>query len=265
VSALQLAAIYRYPLKSAAGESLTHCRSDRFGLVGDRRWLLVDEQGGFVTQRSLAALCLLRARSTADGLLLSFAGSAREVPRPAADAARMEVRVWGDAVTARCADAGSSAWIADCLQQPLRLVYMPDDARRPVDPDYARGGETVSFADGFPLLVLSSATLDELNRRLPRPVPVDRFRPNLVIAGAEPHAEDSWRRLRIGSAEIELVKPCSRCAVPSIDQASGGRDPHINRVLAEYRRRDGQIFFGMNGLVAPGQRFSEGDAVRIIA
>jgi uncharacterized protein YcbX len=196
---------------------------------------------------------------------LSFAGVEREVERPAADAPRREVRVWGDAVSALCADSASSAWVAECLQQPLHLVYMPDDARRPVDPDYARGGENVSFADGFPLLLLSSAAMDELNRRLPRPVPVDRFRPNLVIAGTEPHAEDSWRRLRIGDTEIELVKPCTRCVIPGIDQGSGERDPHINRVLAAYRRRAGQIEFGMNGLVPPDVCLSVGDPVRIIA
>lgn len=265
MSAMHLSAIYRYPLKSAAGESLQHCDSDAFGLQGDRRWLLVDAQGEFVSQRSTAVLCLLAAQRTDSGLALNFKGEHRQVMRPEADAPRLTVRVWGDSVEALCADDASSQWISGQLRQPLRLVYMPDDARRAVDPDYAVGGETVSFADGFPLLLLSSAAMDALNQRLPAPVPVDRFRPNLVIQGAEAHAEDGWRQLRIGDALVELVKPCSRCVIPSINQANAERDSSINRTLAGYRRRDGQIYFGMNGLVAPGSRFKLGDPVRIIA
>jgi len=122
----------------------------------------------------------------------------------------------------------------------------------------------VSFADGFPLLLITEAALSELNSRLPAPVPMDRFRPNLVVSGAPAHAEDGWRRLRIGSAEVELVKPCARCAVPSIDQRSGERDPHINRALAAYRRRDGQIFFGMNALAPAEAVFRIGDPVQLL-
>jgi len=133
-----------------------------------------------------------------------------------------------------------------------------------VDPGYAPPGQLVAFADGFPLLVVGQASLDLLNGRLEAPVPMDRFRPNLVIAGAAPHAEDDWRRLRIGTTEIELVKACSRCVIPSIDQSTGGRDSQINRVLADYRRCAGVIYFGMNALAPAGARFEVGDAVTVI-
>ena len=119
--------------------------------------------------------------------------------------------------------------------------------------------------NGFPLLLLTQASLDGLNARLPAPVPMDRFRPNLVIDGAAPHAEDGWRRLRIGAVTVDLVKPCSRCVIPSIDQATAGRDPHINRVLAGYRRRDGAVLFGQNGLHDGPGSLAVGDPVTVLA
>ena len=264
MSALHLAAIYRYPLKSARGHRLDTAVVDRFGLAGDRRWMLVDDTGRFLSQRSEPKLALLAVECQGDGLRLTFGGSSITVSRPDPRGERVMATVWGDTVPASLADAAVNSWISERLYAPTRLVYCPDDALRGVDPDYAPAGQLVGFADGFPLLLISEASLDYLNQRLPAPVEMDRFRPNLVIAGAEPHAEDSWRRLRIGEAELELVKPCSRCAIPSINQKTGERDPHINRALATYRRRDGIIYFGMNALASQGAHFSEGDPVEII-
>jgi uncharacterized protein YcbX len=141
---------------------------------------------------------------------------------------------------------------------------MPDDAVRLVDGLYARDGETVSFADGFPILLISSASLDDLNSRLPSPVPMNRFRPNLVVSDCAPFAEDNWKRIRIGEMTFEVVKPCSRCAVPSIVQETAERDPHINRVLAGYRRFDGKIYFGQNLLYPQGGELRIGDKVEVL-
>lgn len=246
MAAPQLAAIYRYPLKSAAGVACDRATLDRFGLAGDRRWLLVDPAGDFLSQRRLPALVLLRAGEKGSELALAYARASLSVPRPGADAPRRTVTVWGDRVSAADAGDAPAAWLSRQLGTPCRLVYMPDDCRRPVDPAYAPADTAVSFADGFPLLLLTQGSLDELNARLPSPVPMDRFRPNLVIEGTDPHAEDRWRRVRIGDVTLELVKPCARCVIPSIDQATGARDPHINRVLASYRRRGGEILFGQN-------------------
>ena len=143
-------------------------------------------------------------------------------------------------------------------------MYLPDNARRQVDTDYAPNGEITAFTDGFPLLVISQASLDELNSRLQSPVPMDRFRPNLVIDGATPHAEDDWRQLRVGETVLDLVKPCSRCAVPSVIQGSGERDAQINRTLAVYRRRNGKIYFGMNALAPSAGHFSVDDRVEVL-
>ena len=261
---MHLAAIYRYPLKSARGHRLDSAVMDRFGLAGDRRWMLVDARGRFLSQRSLARMALLEVECTDAGLRLRFDGASVEATQPDPVGERVLATVWNDSVATVLADAAVNDWLSAALGQPIRLVYYPDDALRGVDPDYAPPGQLVSFADGFPLLLVTEAALTALNQRLPTPVPMDRFRPNLVIAGAAAHAEDGWQQIRIGDAIVDLVKPCSRCAVPGIDQQTAERDPHINRALADYRRRDGVIFFGMNAIAAAGARFAVGDPVEIV-
>jgi uncharacterized protein YcbX len=261
---LQLTGLYRYPLKSARGTALQSVALDRFGIAGDRRWMLVDDAGRFVSQRSLPALARLAVTLDALGLALGIDDESLFVAVPGPAAPVIEVEVWGDRLPARLAADEAAHWLTRRLGTPLRMVWMPDDAQRAVDPAFAGQGHCVSFADGFPLLLISQAALEELNRRLPAPVPMDRFRPNLVIGGAAPHAEDQWRKLRIGAVEIELVKPCTRCVVPSIDQQTARRDPAINRVLAAYRRRDGAITFGMNGVAAAGGILQVGDDVALL-
>jgi uncharacterized protein YcbX len=150
------------------------------------------------------------------------------------------------------------------LGLPCRLVYMPDSCQRLVDGHFARDGETVSFADGFPLLLISQASLDDLNRKLDNPVPMNRFRPNLVVNGCDPFAEDGWRRIRIGDVEFDVAKPCSRCVIPSIDQATAQRDGQINRVLAGFRRFNGQVLFGQNLLYQRAGTLTLGDSVEVL-
>lgn len=261
---ITLTSIHVYPLKSARGASLASVELDRFGPHGDRRWMLVDEAGRFVSQREEARMAQLDADASAGGLRLGHAGLELEIALPLTGSPR-EVEIWGDRV--RALDAGEEAaeWLSERFQRPLRLVYMPDDSRRPVDPDYAAGGETVSFADGFPVLLLSQSSLDELNPRLSTPVTLDRFRPNLVVSGCPPHAEDGWRRIRIGEVEFTVAKPCARCAVPSLDQRSGDKHPDILRALASYRRgEDRQVYFGQNLLYTTPGTLHLGDAVHVL-
>jgi len=243
---LTLTEINIYPVKSFAGISLDSVQLDRFGPCGDRRWMLVDECGVAITQRDDARLALIETQVLADVLILSLQGERIEVPFPGAAAAKCQVRVWADEVRAVDAGREAAAWLSKNLGKDCRLVFLPDDSIRPVDDRYASAGETVSFADAFPLLLLSQASLDDLNSRLETPVPINRFRPNLVVSGCEPFAEDNWRRIRVGEVEFDLVKPCDRCVMPSIDQSTAERDTKINRVLASYRRRDGKIYFGQN-------------------
>jgi len=264
MSAMELAAIYRYPLKSARGHALDSCAMDRFGLAGDRRWMLVDDGGRFVSQRRLPALACLEVAPTDAGLRLEFDGETMDVDEPSPGGECVISTVWEDTVVAPVAAQAANRWLSGHFGESLRLVHFPPNALRGVEPGYAPSSQLVAFSDGYPLLIVTEASLDELNRRLPEPVPMDRFRPNLVLRGADAHAEDGWRRIRIGTAEVALVKPCSRCAIPGIDQQTGERDPHINRALAAYRRRGGVIYFGMNAVAAPGAQFRVGDRVEIL-
>ena len=261
---MQLSEIHLYPVKSCAGVALQETRVDRFGPQGDRRWMVVRPDGGFITQREFAQMSQIHVEPQAQGLRLSFQGSDMQVAVPAEDVPVRLVRVWEDGVASQDAGEQAADWLSSRLETPCRLVYMPSDAVRLVDGLYANEGETVGFADGFPLLLISQASLDDLNDRLPAPVPMNRFRPNLVVTGCDAFAEDSWRRIRIGDMEFDVAKPCSRCVMPSIVQETGERDPIINRVLADYRRRDGKIYFGQNLLYRGAGQLRVGNRVEIL-
>ncbi len=263
---MELVELYRYPVKSLAGSSLQRVALDRFGLVSDRRWMVVGRDGLFVTQREIPEMALVATAVDELGNLQLRRGSRQlGVNLPSAQAPRLDVTVWGDALPAADAGEPAAAWLSQELGLDCRLVYMPDEVARSVDPAFAEAGDTVSFADGYPLLLIGQASLDDLNQRLPAPVPMNRFRPNLVIGGAEPFAEDRWSRIRIGTVEFELVKPCSRCVIPSIVQEDASRDLTITRALAGFRRREGVIYFGQNLLHRGRGDLSVGDSVEVLA
>ncbi len=257
--------LWIYPVKSCAGHQVEAVTLDRFGPAGDRRWMVIDADGNFLTQREHPRMALVQVEMLdRGGLRLATAGSSCEVALPPPGTAARNVQVWSDQVTAVDAGDAPAAWLSQNLGTACRLVYMPNDSSRPVDPEIARDGQTVSFADAFPLLLISQASLDDLNSRLPQPVPMNRFRPNLVVSGCEPFAEDGWRRIRVGSVEFDVVKPCQRCSIPSIDQATAERDGSINRVLASYRRFDRKILFGQNLLYSGEGRIAVEDPVTVL-
>jgi uncharacterized protein YcbX len=262
---MQLAKITIYPVKSCAGINLTTVEIDRFGPKGDRRWMVVNETGGFLTQREIAQMSQVAVALVPSGLRLECNGSVSNVTEPDADAPIRQVQVWDDHVPARDAGGDTAEWLSRHLGSACRLVFMPDDTVRRVDGAYASEGETVGFADAFPLLLISQASLDELNSRLPVPVPMNRFRPNLVVSGCEAFAEDEWRRIRIDKMEFDVAKACSRCVIPSIVQETGRRDPHINRALAGFRRINGQIYFGQNLLYQQPGMLKVGDSLEVLA
>lgn len=261
---MTLSGLFIYPVKSCAGIALTSARLDRFGLTGDRRWLLVDAGNGFLSQRSLPAMGQIMVAASDAGLTLTFRGHELTVQTPTADAARRLVDVWGDRVEALDAGDAAAVWLSSLLERHTRLVYMADDAQRLVDTDYAVHGETVSFADGFPLLLTTEASLASINAALDAPVSMRRFRPNLVISGSAPFAEDGWRRLQIGDRVFTLAKPCARCAIPALDPDTGLVHPRLNKVLAAVRRKDGAILFGQNLLQSGSGGLRLGDAVQVL-
>ncbi|MCQ4347914.1 MOSC domain-containing protein [Pseudomonas stutzeri] len=248
---LRLSALYRFPVKSLGGELLQRAEIDALGLAGDRRWMVVDGASGrFLTQRQLPGMARIVARwRDAETLELSAPGRAPlQVAVPPAEQALRGVTVWGDSLQAPDAGDAAAAWLSAALDRACRLVHVPASRARQVDTAYAQVGDRVGFADGFPLLLIGQASLDDLAARVGRPLEMLRFRPNLVIEGGDPYAEDGWGRLRIGAVEFERVKPCSRCAIPTLDPHSGERsgDGEPLKTLASYRRDADGVYFGQN-------------------
>ena len=248
---LRLSALYRYPLKSAKGEVLQQAHLDTLGLVGDRRWMLVDEASGrFLTQRAVAAMSQLSALWNATGgLTLAAPGhSPIEVALPVDDAELRGVTIWRD--TLRVPDAGdaAAAWVSAFIGKPTRLVQVPEALARTTQAGYGKDDDKVAFADGFPLLLIGQASLDDLVQRVGRPLEMLRFRPNLVIEGSQAFAEDGWKRIRIGDVEFRVVKPCSRCILTTIDPQTGERsaDREPLATLQKYRTQDDGAMFGQN-------------------
>lgn len=254
---MQLSALYRYPLKSAQGESLQQSSCGLLGLTGDRRWMLVErESGRFLTQRAYPRMSQLSALYDAEGgLVLSAAGQdALRVSVPSPDDALRGVTVWRD--TLRVPDAGDAAadWLSVFMGTAVRLVHVPEQRTRYLPAGYGENSDRVAFADGFPLLLIGQASLDDLVQRVGRPLAMQRFRPNLVIDGSTPFAEDGWKRIRIGTQAFRVLKPCTRCILTTIDPLTGERsaDREPLTTLKTYRQKDGDVMFGQN-LVADGE------------
>jgi hypothetical protein len=216
------------------------------GLRDDRRWLVVDASGHFLTQRATPRLALIETTLSEETLELAAPGlQSIALPR-VVDGVPLEVTVWNDRVRAIPVNPEADHWLSSFLGHAARLVWLPEAERRPVDPRYAAAGDHVSFADAFPLLLTSTASLDDLNRRLTEPLPMDRFRPNVVVDAEDAYAEDSWSRIDFGTAAFRVVKPCARCTITTTDQRTGVRGVEPLRTLAQYRRRGEGVDFGQN-------------------
>jgi uncharacterized protein len=262
---MRLSEIRVFPVKGAAAIDVTEWPLDEFGLRHDRRWMVVTDEGSFVTQRDRPRLGGIRQAIEGEFLLLeSDGGGSVRVPLNTIGPER-PVRIWGDQVMATDAGEDAAAFLSGHLETAAHLVYMPEHTHRQVDRRYAEEGVRVGFADGFPLLLITQESLDELNDRLAEPIGMVRFRPNLVVAGASrPHAEDGWGRIAVGSVECDVVKPCARCVVPTIDPATGvgGREPL--RTLATYRTWSRKVYFGQNAIHRAVGTLRVGDPVQVL-
>ncbi|MFD5426214.1 MOSC domain-containing protein [Streptomyces sp. NPDC127084] len=273
MTGLVLRSLHVHPVKSCGGFAPDTAVVEPWGLAGDRRWMLVDTTGRAVTQRQQARLAMASAMPAGDGgIRLTAPGQEPltvAVPEPGGT---VVVELFGEKVEAVPVDAASDDWFGAYVGAPLRLVYLDDPARRrPVDADYAQPGETVSFADGFPLLVTTHASLDALNSLIAQgddpgegPLPMNRFRPNLVVDGGEPWAEDQWRRIQVGEVRFRVVKACGRCVVTTTDQATAVRGREPLRTLARHRRIGDRLVFGQNLVPETPGAVRVGDPVRIV-
>ncbi|MCU7550763.1 MOSC domain-containing protein [Chitinophagaceae bacterium LB-8] len=263
---LQVSEIFIYPIKSLGGISLSSAVVTDRGLQYDRRWMLVDEQGEFMTQRTNAEMALLQVEVVEGGLrvyhkknnasiVISFAPQTGETTL---------VQVWGDRCRAKVVGHDVDNWFSDMLSAKCRLVYMPETTRRQVDRRYAKNREITSFSDGYPFLVIGQASLDDLNNRLKEKLPMNRFRPNIVFTGGQPFEEDQWSHFVIHDIHFYGVKLCSRCVVTTINQDEGKAGKEPLKTLATYRLSNNNIYFGQNLLHQGEGILQVGDSIDVI-
>ena len=245
---LRVDGLYRYPVKSCGGTSLPSATVGPRGIVGDRQWMVVDDTGEFLTQREHHRMSLVRPHLTDDRLLeLSAPGMPPLTVTPAIRHDRVDVSIWSDRCVAIDEGPTVAEWLSAFLDVRCRLVRFPDDATRRVDPEYAGPNDQVGFADGFSFLLASCASLDDLNHRLASPLPMNRFRPNIVVSGGEPFEEDRWKSIRIDRITFAVVKPCARCVTTTVDQQTGEASREPLRTLATFRNVPGRgVMFGQN-------------------
>ncbi len=253
---LHISGLYRYPVKSMAGEALPQASVDALGLAGDRRWMLTDAQGRFLSQRDIPHMATVHARLLDNEVLrLAYQSDRLRISPQDFSANTTACRIWKDTLPAHPARPAVNETLSQWLETPVRLVKLAGSARRQVDTHFVPAGVQTGFSDGFPLLILSQASLDDLNRRIGRahkPFEVRHFRPNVLIDGCDAYAEDRWQTLRTGPLRLHLVKPCSRCTISTVDPDSGcfcGPEPLAT--LAAYRRRGHKVYFGQNAWAQP--------------
>jgi uncharacterized protein YcbX len=263
---LTVSELHIYPVKSLGGISLNSVIVTDRGLQYDRRWMLVDKNNQFLTQREFPAMALLQVNITVSGLEVhhkKIAGETLVIPFEVRSDEVVIVEIWEDRCEAQFVSNEADEWFSDMLAIRCRLVYMPDATKRNVDRNYATNKEITSFSDGYPLLMIGYSSLDDLNTRLSEPLPMNRFRPNLVFSGGDPYEEDTMEHFVINGIDFFGVKLCSRCAITTIDQNEATRAKEPLRTLAAYRMKDNNVYFGQNLLYRGEGKIHTGDIIEI--
>ena len=260
-----LSQIYIYPIKSLAGIQVNQWEVTQTGLKYDRKWMLVDKQQQFLSQRRLPKMALLKTQIIDQQLIVSAPAQddlliKLEAPGTTATQA---VTLWHDQCVAQEVNQQASQWFSGFLSTPCTLVYQPEESIRTVDQKYALANDQTSFSDGFPFLIVSEASLTLLNQQMNLSLSMRRFRPNLVISDCDSYAEDKWRKISVGDISFRLPKPCARCSVPQIDPDTALIDKEPLRTLAQTRKWNHKVFFGQNALHDRRGILQAGDAVII--
>ncbi|MCC8408023.1 MOSC domain-containing protein [Mucilaginibacter sp. UR6-1] len=261
---LKVSALYIYPIKSLGGIELQQAEVTDRGLKYDRRWLLVDSDNRFMTQRDYAVMALLKVALMPEGLLITHTPDADTIVIPFEPHTddKFDVTIWESTCLAVRVSDEADAWFSRVLKMPCKMVYMPEDTRRKVDPRYAHHGEITTFADDYPFLLIGEQSLIDLNSRLKEPLPMNRFRPNIVFSGGEPYAEDIINDFTINHIGFQGVKLCARCVMTTIDQETGVKNKEPLKTLSGYRRKDKKILFGQNvihrgtGIISVGDQLT---------
>lgn len=265
---MELTDIRLFPVKSLAGIQVENAQVTPMGLKDDRAMMLVDEQGVFISQRKFPQMALIKTKLEANAVQVSAPDlESLALEASAFSEESLQVTVWGTQCFGYLANDNINQWFSEFLEQPVRLVQYDRQQPRASDPDFSQPGDIVSFADGFPLLVISQASLDDLNSRLQVPVTMTSFRPNIVVDGCDAYAEDDWKKIRVGEVEFEAVKRCSRCVLTTVDPQTGIKreDREPLKTLSGYRRASAGVMFGMNLIPRNEGRIKLSDKVEILS
>lgn len=261
---LHLTEIWIYPVKSLGGIRLKSSRVLGKGLEYDRRYMIVDENGVAITQRQFPAMALFKTSIDNGMIRIRYHSDEIQIPlTPNVRSGSIPAIIWDDTVLVHELDQRYSDWFSAHLGGSCKLVYFPENERRPVDQKYQINDENVSLADAYPILVIGQSSLDDLSSRLQEPVPMNRFRPNFVFEGADAFSEDQWKLFTIGECQFTGVKPCARCAVPTINQDTAQKSAEPLRTLNKYRSGSNKVYFGQNVMVLSGGTVSEGEAIKL--
>lgn len=258
-----LSEIWIYPVKSLGGIRLTSAKVFEKGLQFDRRWMLVDENGRFLTQRALPRMALFSLSQVNEGFQVKYGKDSILLSATRGNGNLIKGQVWNDEVEVIEAPAEFNRWFSERIGIACRLVSFPEEKPRLIDAKYRLSNENVSLADGYPVLIIGQVSLDDLNSRLDTPVTMRRFRPNLIFTGGLPYEEDQWRNFHIGDSAFVGVKPCGRCVLTTVDPQTGetGQEPLLT--LSRYRRQNDRINFGQNAIPIKFHEIHEGDEICI--
>lgn len=263
---LTISELFIYPVKALGGITVNSALVTETGFQYDRRWMLVDANNRFITQREFPALALLQVSLLEKNLLIQHkhTGLGIEIPMPPYSGEVITVTIWGDICQAQTVSNEADLWFSEILSLPCRLVYMPENIQRKVDTNYAFHNETTAFSDGYPFLVIGQSSLDDLNSRLAETLPINRFRPNIVFKGGAPYEEDIMAHFAIGDIQFYGVKLCARCMVTTTNQqtAEKGKDPL--KTLAKYRRVGNDVYFGQNLIHKGSGIIKIGDIIEVM-
>ncbi len=266
MNVLKIQDIYIYPVKSLGGFRVQKAILENRGFQHDRRWMLVDENDRFLSQRELPQLALFLVSQKDSCFKITFRSNPNsefDLPFVVDQGENVIVSVWEDSCAAIEYIKGSQ-WFSEQLDINCKLVYMPDSSIRFVEKEYAHNNEIVSFSDAYPLLLIGQGSLDDLNKKLKIPIGMERFRPNLVVDTDKAFEEDEWKQIQINSIVVTIARPCARCAVPSINPNTAEKEKEPGATLAQFRKRDSTIYFGQNILPKENGTICCGDVVKVI-
>lgn len=264
---LCISQLFIYPIKSLGGIAVNSAQVSPMGFVHDRRWMLVDLNNRFLTQREIPEMCMLQVALSEEGLRVfhkTGKGKELQISLIPEGTDEVQVQLFEDECKAVYVSQVADRWFEEMLSTPCKLVYIPEDSNRRVDNRYAPKGITTGFADGFPYLLIGQSSMNDLNGRLRQEVSVGRFRPNIVFEGGTPFLEDRIDYFVVNDVRFFAVKPCARCTIPTIDPLSGEKSEEPIRTLSTYRKMDHKIYFGQNLFAQGSGRIGVGDPLTIL-